>query len=82
MATRSGADAKRTWSLTGVDGGGYGSPRLDVGGPAHGERDGEVDVMRTDRGTMVKLAHDGARLTPEDRGSDVSPGDGDPTRRR
>jgi hypothetical protein len=48
----------------------------------HGERDGEVEAVRTDKGTMVKLANDDARLTEEDRGGGVSPGDRDPARRR
>jgi hypothetical protein len=94
-ATRSGADTKRTGSLTGVETAGdeesprgrwrglrLGTARLNVGGPAHGERDGEAEAVCTDRGTTVKLVNDGARLTEEDRGGGVSPGDGDPTRRQ
>jgi hypothetical protein len=66
-------------SLPWVDGGGYGSARLDVGGPAHRERDGEAEAVRIDRGMIAKLASDGARLTEEDGGGGESPGDGDPT---
>jgi hypothetical protein len=36
----------------------------------------------TDRGTMTKLAGDGARLTEENGGGGASSSDGDPARRR
>jgi hypothetical protein len=67
-----------TRSLPGVDGGGNSSAWLDVGGPAHRERDGEAEAVCTDIGTTVKLADNGAWLTEEDRGGGVNPGDGDP----
>jgi hypothetical protein len=88
VLTQRGQGVSQAWkqpatrSLPVVDGGGYGSARLNVGGPAHGERDGEAEAVCTDRGTTVKLANDGARLTEEDRGGGVSPGDEDPTRRQ
>jgi hypothetical protein len=88
VLTRRGQGVSPTWkqpvtrSLHGVDGGGYGSARLDVNGHAHGERDREAEAVRIDRGTMVKLADDGAWLTPEDRGGSVSSSDGDPAWRR
>jgi hypothetical protein len=69
-------------SLSRVDGIGYGSAWLDVGGPTHGERDGEANALGADRGIIVKLASDGAQLTEKDGGGGVSSSDGDPARQR